>query len=279
MKRVPLDMLDGGDSGASDAPEAREAPNALPISETFTSLQGEGKLSGVPSWFVRTSGCNLRCAWCDTPYASWKPEGVRRTLDSLIEEARDILAKRIRHVVLTGGEPMLFAALAPLSAALRAMGMHITIETAGTIDPNRDPNRAPTPDCDVACDLLSLSPKLSTSTPREGDERDPGGTWRRRHEQRRISIDALTSLLARYPERQLKFVACEERDLTEIEELLATLTARGSTIDPSDVLLMPEGVKSPSPHHRAWVNAACLARGWRYCARLHIELYGNTRGT
>jgi len=271
MKIVPLEMLGVGDGSASDSPEVREAPNALPISETFTSLQGEGKLSGVPSWFVRTSGCNLRCAWCDTPYASWKPDGSRRTLDSLIEEARSVIAKRVRHVVLTGGEPMLFAALSPLSAALRALGMHITIETAGTI--------APTSGRDVACDLLSLSPKLSTSTPREGDDRDPGGTWRTRHEQRRINIDALTALLARYPQRQLKFVACEERDLTEIESLLATLTSRGSTIDPSDVLLMPEGVKSPSPQHRAWVNAACLARGWRYCARLHIELYGNTRGT
>jgi len=265
VSTVPLNMLPG-----EPLPET-DTPHSLPISETFISLQGEGKLSGVPSWFVRTSGCNLRCSWCDTPYASWKPEGTRRTIDSLVEEARNCLAKRVRHAVLTGGEPMMFAGIVPLAAALRELGMHITIETAGTIDPKRDR--------DIACDLLSLSPKLSTSTPREGDPRDPSGTWRTRHEQRRINYGVLSALLSRFSHRQLKFVACEERDLAEIESLLDALFARGSTIDPSDVLLMPEGTQSPTPQHRAWVNAACLARGWRYCSRLHIELYGNVRGT
>ena len=80
-----------------DAP----APQAgsLPISETFVSIQGEGKLTGVPSWFCRVSGCNLRCSWCDTPYASWKPEGTRRTVDELLAEAK---ASGVHHAVLTG---------------------------------------------------------------------------------------------------------------------------------------------------------------------------------
>src|SRR5256885_2235085 len=87
---------------------------ALPIAETFLSIQGEGKLAGTPSFFIRVSGCNLRCSWCDTPYASWNPEGSPRTIDSLIDEAR---ASGARHAVLTGGEPMIFPQLAAPAAA------------------------------------------------------------------------------------------------------------------------------------------------------------------
>jgi 7-carboxy-7-deazaguanine synthase len=81
----------------------------VPISETFVSIQGEGKLAGVPSYFVRVSGCNLRCAWCDTPYASWEPDGGARTIDRVVEEARSAASRGVRHAVLTGGEPMMFA--------------------------------------------------------------------------------------------------------------------------------------------------------------------------
>jgi 7-carboxy-7-deazaguanine synthase len=274
--RVSLGVLTGQAELDPHAARAIEhaAPDALPVSETFVSLQGEGKLTGVPSWFVRTSGCNLRCRWCDTPYASWNPEGTRRTIASLIEEARGHMAKGVRHAVLTGGEPMLFAALAPFSHALRDLGMHVTIETAGTIGVARDGGPH-----GVACDLLSLSPKLSTSTPLAGDPRDPSSTWRERHEQRRINVDALVGLLTRFPQRQLKFVACDVSDLGEIESLLGALQARGVVIDPADVLLMPEGTAAPSPSHKAWVASACVQRGWRYCTRLHIELYGSRRGT
>src|ERR1700742_3220596 len=78
----------------------------LKISEIFYSIQGEGGLVGVPSVFVRASGCNLRCTWCDTPYTSWNPEGSNRTIAEIVEEVRRHPAK---HVVLTGGEPMMFA--------------------------------------------------------------------------------------------------------------------------------------------------------------------------
>src|SRR5215469_9962101 len=77
---------------------------ALKIAEIFYSLQGEGSLVGVPSVFVRTSGCNLRCVWCDTPYTSWHPEGEERTLPSIVAEVEQYPA---RHVVVTGGEPMI----------------------------------------------------------------------------------------------------------------------------------------------------------------------------
>lgn len=250
----PLPILDG--------PEA--TPDALPVSETFVSIQGEGKLTGVPSWFLRTSGCNLRCTWCDTPYASWNPEGTRRTLTDLAAEARNA---KVKHAVLTGGEPMLFAALVPLTHALRDAGVHITIETAGTLAP---PPPTPLPHCD----LWSISPKLAHSTPRN-DPRDPTGAWAARHEQRRLNIPALQLLLDAPGDHQLKFVVSNESDLAEIDDLLSKLTGWA----PSDILLMPEGITTPTPAQRATVANVCLSRGFRYCARLHIELFGNTRGT
>lgn len=244
----------------SAASASSRMSDTLPISETFISLQGEGRLTGVPSWFVRVSGCNLRCGWCDTPYASWNPEGPNRAVKDLVEEAG---RSGLRHAVVTGGEPMMFDAVGSLNAALRAAGFHITIETAGTI--HRD----------VACDLMSVSPKLANSTPAEGDARDPLGTWRVRHEARRINTGALQSLIDGYAERQLKFVVCSPADLEEIDALLA----RVSGWAPGDIQLMPEGTATPEPAAVAWVVDTCLRRGWRFCHRLHVELFGNRRGT
>jgi 7-carboxy-7-deazaguanine synthase len=92
------------------------------IAEVFYSVQGEGKLVGVPSVFVRTSGCNLRCKWCDTPYTSWTPEGEARTVASLVEE---VAAFGAQHVVVTGGEPMIAPEVVALTAALRARGQRV----------------------------------------------------------------------------------------------------------------------------------------------------------
>lgn len=232
----------------------------LPISETFTSIQGEGKLTGVPSFFVRTSGCNLRCGWCDTPYASWNPEIDKRSIEWLVERAKE---SGVRHAVLTGGEPMIFEDLGPLSHRLRESGFHITVETAGTVART-----------DVACDLWSISPKLAHSTPRN-DPRDPDGRWAQLHEARRINLDALMSLVSLGPDRQLKFVVREPGDLPEIENLLRRLDGWR----PEDVLLMPEGTAPPVPGSLGWLVDACTARGWRLCRRLHLDLFGHTRGT
>ena len=120
------------------------------IAELFYSIQGEGSLVGVPSFFIRTSGCNLRCSWCDTPYTSWAPEGVDLSIDQILNEAR---AHPARYAVVTGGEPMIAPEVLPLTARLRGAGFHITIETAGTVFRP------------VACDLMSISPKLANSTP------------------------------------------------------------------------------------------------------------------
>ena len=236
---------------------------SLPISETFVSVQGEGMLTGVPSFFIRTSGCNLRCTWCDTPYASWNPDGDQRVIDSIVDEAH---AAGLRHVVLTGGEPMMFDGIESLTQQLKSADFHITIETAGTIARTSDV---------IACDLMSVSPKLANSTPHAGDERDPNGVWRARHESRRLNHTVLQALVDGWPEHQLKFVVTSASDLQEIDAILKPL----SGVSADRVMLMPEGVIVPSATQTEWITNACIERGYRYCPRLHIALFGNTRGT
>src|SRR5438477_8792639 len=165
----------------------------MKIAEIFYSVQGEGALVGVPSVFVRTSGCNLRCEWCDTPYTSWRPEGTDWTLDRIVAEVR---AHPARHVVVTGGEPMITPEMVELTQRLREAGLHITIETAGTVFHP------------VACDLMSISPKLANSTPNDA-------RYSRQHERLRIQPPVLAELMARYP-YQLKFVIAQPGDLDEV---------------------------------------------------------------
>jgi 7-carboxy-7-deazaguanine synthase len=228
------------------------------VSEIFHSIQGEGSLLGMPSVFVRLSGCNLRCNWCDTPYASWHPEGEEIALDSVVESA---LAHRSSHVVLTGGEPMMAKEIGPLAAALRAAGRHITIETAATLPPEG-----------IACDLASLSPKLANSRP---DERLPAA-WAERHEARRRRPEVIAAWIKSY-DYQLKFVVSSPEDLAEIEQFVAEAGADGA---PEKIFLMPEGVTMEALRQRStWLVDLCLQRGYRYAHRLHIELFGNTRGT
>src|SRR3989442_5688213 len=92
----------------------------LKIAELFYSVQGEGSLVGVPSIFVRTSGCNLRCSWCDTPYTSWNPEGDDLSLAVILDRAAQFPAAR--HVVITGGEPMIAPGIVELSNRFRDRG-------------------------------------------------------------------------------------------------------------------------------------------------------------
>ena len=229
------------------------------ISELFYSLQGEGELTGVPSVFVRTSGCNLRCAWCDTPYASWNPEGETRTLPQIIAEVEG--HRTAGHVVLTGGEPMIAKDVRLLAAAIKAAGRHLTIETAATVAPEG-----------IACDLASLSPKLLNSAP------DPvaHAAWRKKHEATRWQPAVVRQWIDHYP-YQFKFVVARPEDVEELEHML---TALEREIPRHKVLLMPEATTLEKMRSRAaWLGDLCKVRGYRYAHRLHIELYGNRRGT
>jgi 7-carboxy-7-deazaguanine synthase len=229
------------------------------ISEIFYSLQGEGELTGVPSVFIRTSGCNLRCSWCDTPYASWHPEGQEISEGEILTEVRKYPA---RHCVLTGGEPMVARQIHELATCLKQEGYHITIETAGTIVPNG-----------IACDLASLSPKLSNSTP---DVSAISPAWVKRHETTRFQPEVLRQWVSCYP-FQLKFVVSSAEDLPEIEAVVAGI---GESIPAWRIQLMPEGTDSAVlSSRRTDLIALCREKGYRLCDRLHIHLFGNSKGT
>jgi 7-carboxy-7-deazaguanine synthase len=229
----------------------------MKLSELFYSIQGEGKLTGVPSVFVRASGCNLRCVWCDTPYASWNPEGENVPASEIVRRVGEFNAK---HVVVTGGEPMIMPDIVELCSLLGERDHHITIETAATV---YEP---------VAVDLASLSPKLSNSTPFERE----GGKFAAAHERQRLNIPVIQRFIDDAPDFQLKFVVSSEPDLREIEELLAQLKGW----NPSDVQLMPEGTDATTLAGRApWIADVCKRTGYRFCPRLHVALYGNKRGT
>ncbi len=228
----------------------------MKVAEIFYSIQGEGLLTGVPSVFVRTSGCPLRCWFCDTDYTSWRVEGEDLSVDDVLDRVADFPA---RYVVLTGGEPMIAPGIEELTLGLRRRGYHITIETAAT-------HFKP-----VECDLASLSPKLASSTPLERE----GGRFAERHEGLRLRPEVIRAWLERYP-YQLKFVIDRPADVDEVRALLAALP----DVDRERVLLMPQGVTPEEVRVRGlWLVEECKRHGFRYCPRLHIDLYGNRRGT
>ncbi|WP_440593974.1 7-carboxy-7-deazaguanine synthase QueE [Schlesneria sp.] len=224
------------------------------IAEIFHSIQGEGEFSGTPSVFVRTTGCNLRCWFCDTPYASFRPEGARRDSAEVLNE---ILSVDCEHVVITGGEPLLQPEVVPLARTLRQQGKIVTLETAGTVFRP------------IEVDLMSISPKLSNSSPRDSVR------WKERHQRDRHRPGVIQQLLetSRY---QLKFVVDQPEDL---DEIVAYLTGF-RTVSPECVWLMPQGVKQEElVQKEAWLAPAAARLGFRFCPRKQIEMFGNVRGT
>lgn len=225
------------------------------IVEIYRSIQGEGLLTGVPSIFVRTSGCNLRCWFCDTPYASWKPEGDDLSVDEIVAQVDAIEGS---HVVLTGGEPMIYAELVPLARALHERGYHLTIETAGTLY------------LPIHCDLMSISPKLANSAPAA----DEHPRWHDRHERSRHVPEVIRRLVGQYG-YQFKFVVDRPEDCTDVERYLADFPE----IDRRLAMLMPQGIdRDDLAAKEAWLAPYCQQHGLRYCPRRHIEWFGPGRG-
>lgn len=226
------------------------------IVEIFQSKQGEGLWTNVESTFIRVGGCNLRCSFCDTPYASWyNEEGEDLSVEEIV--GRVILLGK-RHVIITGGEPMLYSELIPLTRLLTERWIKITIETSGTLE------------LPVVCDLMSISPKLSNSTPIDIDK-----SIILRHENNRQKPQIVQKLINEY-EYQIKFVVDEPEDLLEIEAYLGQLT----NVKTNRVLLMPLATDVSTMHEKAeWIVSYCQRRGFRYCPRMQIEWFGNTRRT
>jgi len=228
----------------------------MKIAEIYKSVQGEGLLTGTPSVFVRVSGCNLRCWFCDTPFTSWMPEGNDFSVDEIVAQVEEW---DCRHVVLTGGEPMLFAELLPLAEQLRERNWHITVETAGTLT------------LPVACDLMSISPKLAGSGP--DPQQHPH--WSRRHQRQRYQPEVLQALMLQY-DYQLKFVVDQKSEIAEVESFLEAFPA----VRKDRVMLMPQGVTRQELLQRSeWIELACRERGWIFCPRKQIEWFGTVRGT
>lgn len=234
--------------------ESRSA-TLLRICEIYESVQGEGLLTGTPSIFVRTSGCNLRCWFCDTRFASWEPEGQHFSWSEIDRQTRQY---RSSHVVLTGGEPLIYSSVQPLSRALRRGDRHLTIETAGTVYQ------------EVDCDLISISPKLSGSAPT-----DEQSSWYRAHQQRRDRLDVVMQFMREH-DYQLKFVVDCQADAIEVLAYLERL----KVYDGERILLMPQGTDAPTLERQAsWLIPWCQQYGLRFCPRDHITWFGGRRGT
>ena len=231
--------------------------------EIFASLQGEGPSQGRPCAFVRLSRCNLACVWCDTAY-TWRFEGDNRphraqltyerkanqvTLDEA-EAARRIAALGQPRLVVTGGEPLLQApAVARMLAFLP--DMRVEIETNGTV--------APPPALDALVAQYNVSPKLAHS----GNPADLA-----------LPPERLRAWAAE-PRAAFKFVVAESADVEEVLEL-----AERFAIPRERVWLMAEGTDAATLEAReTWLAPLCLEHGLTLSKRMHIQLYGDTRGT
>lgn len=225
------------------------------ISEIFYTIQGEGKFVGTPSTFVRTSGCNLRCDWCDTPYTSWKPEVNRKTTDEVMELVDNVTAENASHIVITGGEPFLQPDLGDLVNKLHDKDYFVTIETNGTIFK------------DVGADLYSISPKLENSIPVNHEK------------EKKIHIanrDKGFESLYNFPKEKsiFKYVIQTEEDLEEVETQIDLLQ-----LEPNQIYLMPEGRTKDEVNSRTHTLIdLCKERGFNFSPRLHVDIWGDKRG-
>ncbi len=223
------------------------------INEIFYSLQGEGLLAGIPSVFVRLAGCPLRCHWCDTKYAWDDKAGDDYSIEKILQTVQQWSCK---FIVITGGEPMANSNLPELLQRLKTSNRHITVETAGI-------KFIP----DLACDLMSISPKLSNSMPNESKST-------KIHDSLKIDTDILQKLINNY-KYQLKFVVNSQNDLVEIQQTIEKL----KNVDTNKVMLMPQAATRNEFLTRSPIVAEmCKRTCFVFCQRLQILLWNNTKG-
>lgn len=237
------------------------------------TIQGEGKLNGIPSLFIRLAGCNLRCSWttdtgnvsiCDTLHASYRvKDSYKATTDEICNVVK-YNSKHIDHLVITGGEPFLQPeGLIDLCNKMKERkDYHITIETNGSLYHEKLADYI---------DLFSISPKLSSST--------PPAPYASLHNDVRINTECLQAFITharRYnKDFQLKFVYAAEQDIAEIKSLLLKLKGWKN----EDILLMPLGGNQQELSQNTQKTLEhCIQNGWRYCDRLHITLFGAKHG-
>lgn len=272
----------------------------FPVLEMFCSIQGEGYMTGEPSIFVRVAGCNLRCVFgdsrCDTPYSSFELEKPQwDTVDAVVDEFNKLAKENpnVTQLVITGGEPMLYKDQIKEFIEKLPKGFYVTIETNGTLEPIE-----PWEDSDFLhyIDLWSISPKLSTSVDKDCKYLTP--EKRDHHDKIRINIGNLVSYFISMnkaqelnnkcgfpndtPTVQLKFVYSGKDSIDEIEQILGEMKLKypelSNDID-SYVLLMPEGTTNDQLNNISQeCVAVCIQKGWRFCDRLHIRIWGDKRG-
>lgn len=243
-----------------------ETKDKLKVNEIFgPTIQGEGKTSGKEVLFLRLSGCNLHCIWCDTPY-TWNWEGTSFKHPKKYDRKKEEHEYSFYHVwrklihldengcqslVVSGGEPLIQQkVLARFLKGLKAQGWYIEVETNGTI--------APTPELDAVVDQFNCSPKLSNSD-------NP--------EKSRIRKKAMEAL-SRNKKVYFKFVVSSEKDISEIEDYVCNFE-----LNPDHVYLMPLGMtKDELKETRENTKALAKKLGLHFSDRLHVEMFGGKRG-
>ncbi|HEX2021610.1 MAG TPA: radical SAM protein [Candidatus Thermoplasmatota archaeon] len=224
------------------------------LTEIFHSLQGEGSTVGLPTTFVRFTGCSLRCSWCDTTYSFYG--GEEWSLDQVMERLRPIRTKR---VCVTGGEPMdQREACVALIARLLAEGYFVVLETSGSADVSEVDALAPRGNVQISMDVKCPSSNM----------------------QRRNRLDNLALLR---PHDQLKFVLSDRRDYDFAKEVLASHPTRAQVlfqpmwpspdpVAPTKVEGEPASLKSVA----AWVLEDGLDA--RVGTQMHKVIWGHEKG-
>lgn len=239
----------------------------LAVNEIYGPVQqGEGKSAGKDVIFLRLSGCNLACDWCDTPYTwNWKgtkfvhpekydpkDEVKKMTTDEVKSKVQEYAAG-VKALVISGGEPMLQqASLLPLLREFGKDSWWVEVETNGTIEPEDEFIRL--------ISQFNCSPKTSNSGPDNP-------------EKKRLDILALRKIAQQRDKSTFKFVIQSINDAVEVRDIIQL-----ANIKPEQVWIMPEG-KTKEEQLAREGDARLLARsnGYNFSPRLHVLQFGNKR--